>query len=112
MPVLTGALAYQQAARHRGTREQEADVFRRVNAALHSAGDDRMAQARAMADNGRLWLAVMDAMRDPANGLPAPLRASVVSVGLAVQREAAAPHPDLGFITGINEQIAAGLSGG
>lgn len=112
MPSMTGALAYQRAARHRGVREQEADVFHRVNASLRSVlGYDGFAQSAALADNGRLWLAVLDLVRDPANRLPDPLRASVISVGLAVQREMQAPRPDLGFIIGVNEQIAAGLSG-
>ena len=112
MPRMTGALAYQQAARHRGPRDQEADVFRRVNTSLRAVmGGDSFAQSEALADNGRLWLAVLDQVRDPANRLPEPLRASVISVGLAVQREMEAPQPDLGFIIGINEQIAAGLSG-
>ena len=112
MPRMTGTLAYQQAARHRGPRDQEADVFRRVNTSLRSVMDrDSFAQSEALADNGRLWLAVLDLVRDPANRLPDLLRASVISVGLAVQREMGMPKPDLGFIIGINEQIAAGLSG-
>ena len=110
---MTGALAYQQAARHRSVRDQEADVFRRVNATLRAAeGGDALARSLAVADNGRLWLAVMDLVRDPANRLPAPLRASLLSVGHAVQREMAGATPDFGFVIGVNEQIAAGLAGG
>ena len=112
MSRLTGALAYQQAARHRSVREQEADVFRRVNATLRAAMDkDGIARSQALGDNGRLWLAVMDLLRDPANSLPGPLRASMISVGLAVQREIAEPQPDMRFMIGINDQIAAGLAG-
>ena len=44
-------------------------------------------RVRALADNRRLWLTVADLMRDPENALPLELRASIVSVGLAVQRE-------------------------
>lgn len=111
MSAVTGARAYQKAARHRGPREQEADVFRHVNAALRCAAGDTVAEARALADNGRLWLAVMDAMRDPGNKLPSEMRASVISVGLAVRREAESAQPDLGFIVGVNEDMVAGLAG-
>ena len=113
MPRMMGALAYQQAARHRGVRDQEADVFRRVNTTLRAALDgDAGARSLAVADNSRLWLAVMDQVRDPANRLPDALRASVISVGMAVQREMAGAEPDLRFAIGINEQVAAGLAGG
>ena len=86
-------------------------MFRQVNAAIRGADGDMLAQARALADNGRLWLAVMDAMRDPGNRLPEAVRAAVISVGHAIRREADAVAPDLGFILGVNEDIAAGLAG-
>jgi flagellar biosynthesis regulator FlaF len=54
---------------------------------------------------------VIDLMRDPENGLPAELRASIVSVGIAVQREMQQDAPDFDFLIGVNEDIAAGLSG-
>lgn len=106
------ARAYQTSSGRRSPREQEADVFRRANGALRSmrdAGD--VARTRALADNRRLWGVVMDLMRDPDNALPAPLRAQIVSIGLAVQRNMDAENPDWDFLIGINEQIAAGLSG-
>ena len=112
MSRVMGAMAYQEAARHRGVRDQEADVFRRVNTTLRAALDgDALVRSLAVADNNRLWLAVMDLLRDPANRLPDALRASMISVGLAVQREMAGVEPDLQFAIGINEQVAAGLSG-
>jgi len=49
-------------------------------------------------------------MRDPLNPLPAELRASIVSVGLAVQREMDNDSPDFDFLIEINENIAAGLA--
>ena len=52
----------------------------------------------------------MDLMRDPENALAQSLRASVISVGHTVKREASREAPDLRFLIGINEQIAAGLS--
>ena len=104
--------AYAAAATHRSQREQEADVFRRANGALKSARDANVLQrVRAIADNRRLWMTVSDLVRDPSNALPAELRAGIVSVGLAVQREMDRDSPDFDFLIGVNENIAAGLSG-
>ncbi|MBV9537672.1 MAG: hypothetical protein JOY70_01930 [Acidisphaera sp.] len=107
------ATAYATAASHRSQREQEADVFRRANAALRVARDKggMVARVRALADNDRLWLTVIGLVRDPANALPAGLRASLVSVGLAVQREMQSDQPDFEFLLAVNENIARGLSG-
>lgn len=104
--------AYRAGAGHRSLREQEADLFHRVNAMLlHARADDPIGRARAIADNDRLWTTVIDLMRDPQNALPSGLRAAMVSVGLAVKREASRPEPDFDFIIEINGQIAAGLRG-
>ena len=56
-------------------------------------------------------MTVTDLMRDPGNALPEPLRASIISVGLSVQREMDQDTPDFDFLIAINENIAAGLSG-
>jgi flagellar biosynthesis activator protein FlaF len=105
------ARAYGAAAEHRSQRAQEADVFRRANGALKSALDSGpILRIRAIADNRRLWITVTDLMRDPLNPLPQDLRASIVSVGLAVQREMDGDSPDFDFLIAINENIAAGLS--
>ena len=112
MHGMTAARAYRASAGHRSQREQDADVFRTASAALRAAGPgDVVAQTRALAQNRQLWTMVIDLLRDPANPLPAPLRGSIISVGLSVQRELAADAPDVGFIIGMNDQIAAGLSG-
>jgi flagellar biosynthesis regulator FlaF len=113
MPTLTqGTHAYAKAATHRGLRDQEADVFRRATGALKVARDSGpMPRVRAIADNRRLWLTVNDLMRDPLNRLPDALRASILSVGLAVQREMDRETPDFNFLISINENITAGLSG-
>lgn len=104
--------AYATARAARDPREQEAEVFRHANAILRRARNgDARARARALADNARLWGTVIDLVRDPQNALPAALRASIVSVGLAVQREMRAPAPDFGFLIDVNEKLAAGLSG-
>lgn len=106
------AAAYQASATHRGWREQEADVFRRTVGALRAARSaDTISRVRALADNRRLWLAVCDLVRDPENGLPAPLRGAIASVGMAVQREMDADSPDFDFLISVNENIAAGLAG-
>jgi flagellar biosynthesis regulator FlaF len=104
--------AYQAGAAHRSVREQEADVFRRAIGALRAArAADAISQARALADNRRLWMMVVDLVRDPANRLPVELRAAIASVGLAVQREMDNERPDFDFLIAVNENIAAGLGG-
>ena len=113
MPTVSQAAtrAYQTAASHRSLREQEADVFRRASGALKAARQDGTTnQVQAIADNRRLWATVSDLMRDPANPLPTDLRASIVSVGIAVQREMTRDNPDLDFLISINDNIAAGLA--
>jgi flagellar biosynthesis regulator FlaF len=106
------ARAYEAAASHRNHREQEADVFRHAIGALKMARDSGpISRVRAIADNRRLWLTVADLMRDPLNSLPVNLRAAIVSVGLAVQREMDRDAPDFEFLIAINENIAAGLAG-
>lgn len=109
--VTTAARAYEAAATQRSAREQEADVFRRAIGALKSARDSEpISRIRAIADNRRLWLAVTDLTRDPGNALPQELRASIVSVGIAVQREMDRSTPNFDFLISINEHIAEGLS--
>ncbi len=93
-------------------REQEADIFRRVTGVLRAVqNQDGAARARAVADNRRLWLAVESAAADPANALPAQMRAGLISLGRAVQREMDTAAPDLGFLIEVNEQVAGGLAG-
>jgi len=106
------AYAYEAAGTHRSQRQQEADVFRRAIGALKAAREgDPIRRVRAIADNRRLWIAVTDLMRDPGNALPVELRASIMSVGLTVQREMDRDTPDIGFLIAINENLAAGLDG-
>ncbi len=104
--------AYAASSAHRSTRDQEADVFRRATVALRQARTaGPVAKVRALADNTRLWSTVVDLVRDPQNALPPALRASIASVGLAVQREMQREAPDFEFLIGVNEDIAAGLAG-
>lgn len=103
--------AYAAAASHRSLRDQEADVFRRATGALRAArGAPPLQRVSALADNRRLWMTVTDLMRDPANALPAELRASIVSVGRTVQREMDRDAPDFDFLISVNDNIAAGLA--
>ena len=104
--------AYRAASARRSPREQEADVFRRVTGALRAAqGSAPMDQTKALADNSRLWMMIGDLLQDPANALPAALRASIVSVGHTLQREMRKSMPDFTFLIAVNEDITAGLSG-
>lgn len=104
--------AYRASASHRSLRDQEADVFRYAIGALRSARDEGpLPRVKALADNRRLWGTVTDLMRDPDNKLPEALRAQIVSLGLAVQRNMDGEAPDFDFLIGVNENMAAGLSG-
>ena len=110
MRGLNAARAYQARSADRNFREQEADVFRRATAALRLAqSGDELSRVRAVSDNVLLWSTLGILLRDPENALPLPLRASLISVGMVVQRELEKPEPDLPFVIGINEQITAGL---
>jgi flagellar biosynthesis regulator FlaF len=104
--------AYGAARAARDPREQEADVFRRVTGGLRAAQQhDGSAKVRAVADNRRLWLAVESALADPANQLPPAMRAGLISLGRAVQREMDQGEPDIAFLIEVNEQVADGLVG-
>ncbi len=107
------ARAYQATSVHRSLKEQEAEVFRQANAGLKRVrrGSTVLARVRALADNERLWLTLIGTLQDPANRLPEMLRGSIISVGIAVQREMRAKDPDLDFLIDINENIAIGLAG-
>ena len=108
MPAPQGAAA---AYRRRLTPKQmEAEVFARATRAIRAAeAGAPLARARAVADNRRLWDAVHASVLDPANALPAELRARIAGVALAVIRECDAEEPDLGFVAEMNDQFAAAL---
>ena len=112
MHGLNAARAYQARSADRNLREQEADVFRRATAALrHAQSGEEIDRVRAVADNRLLWSTLVILLKDPQNAMPAPLRGTIISVGMAVQRELDTDEPDLSFVIGINEQITAGLCG-
>jgi len=106
------ALAYAVASSHRGLREQEADVFKRVNYVLRTATNGRkLDRVKAISDNRRLWTTLLNLLHDPDNALPEELRASIISVGRTVEREMNNVSPNFSFLIAINENMAAGLSG-
>lgn len=111
MSQSTQAMRAYAVAASRDPREQEAEAFLYATGMLRRAREgDGHARRRAVADNQRLWRTVIDMLHDPANRLPAGLRASIISVGLAVQREMEREQPNLDFLIAVNENIAAGLS--
>jgi flagellar protein FlaF len=105
--------AYRGATRFQSQREREADIFRQAVATLQGAPEpESAARARAISDNRQLWGIVNTLMRDPGNGLPVDLRASILSVGMAVQREMDRGDPDIGFLIAVNDSMAVALEAG
>lgn len=110
--MATALRAYGTVAATRSSGELEADVFRRANGALRAAREKRgIMLVGALADNRRLWNAVLALVYDPASTLPIQLRGAIASVGLAVQREMDSRLPNMDFLIAVNENVAAGLSG-
>jgi flagellar biosynthesis regulator FlaF len=103
-----GAAAYR---RRISAKQMEAEVFARATRSIREAeaGTSPLAVARAVADNRRLWDAVLVSVLDPANALPKGLRAQLAGLARAVLRECDSEAPDLPFVAEMNEQIAAGL---
>ncbi len=112
MNQMTGTRGYGATQRTRTLREQEADVFRRVNYGLKAAmNGDAIDRARAIADNRRLWLAIEAVLINPENQLAEVTRIGILRLGRGVQREMETQEPDIAFLIGINDQMIAGLSG-
>ena len=112
MNQMLGPRGYGATQRVRTLREQEADVFRRVNYGLKAAlNGDAIDRARAVSDNRRLWFAIEAALVNPENQLPEVTRIGILRLGRGVQREMENREPDINFLIDINEQMIAGLSG-
>ena len=112
MNQMLGTRGYGATQRTRTLREQEADVFRRVNYGLKAAlTSDPIDRARAISDNRRLWFAIEAALVNPDNQLPEITRVGIMRLGRSVQREMENLEPDINFLIDINEQMIAGLSG-
>jgi flagellar protein FlaF len=83
--------AYQQAAtRAESPRELEYRLFAQVTLALMEAAkadpNDFAGRVDALDWNRRMWTVLADACANAENQLPAPLRASIISLGLWVGR--------------------------
>jgi flagellar protein FlaF len=68
----------------------------------------------ALRDNQALWIALRDDLAQPANALPPPLRASLISIALWVERqttEVLGGAAGVGVLAAVNNNIIAGLSG-
>ena len=71
MNQMIGPRGYGATQRVRTLREQEADVFRRINYGLKAAlNGNEIDRARAISDNRRLWFAIEAALVNPENQLP------------------------------------------
>lgn len=112
MPATNYAMkAYRTASSYKAQRDVEADVFYLVTNALRTTRDTGIVhQVQAVADNRRLWTTVQTVISDPENALPLDLRASILSLGIKVQREMNNEHPDIDFLISINETMANGLA--
>ena len=104
-PRAQAAAAYRQ---NRTPKQAEAAVFAEANRRLRAAREP-LERLRAVADDRRLWVMVLDLVSEPANQLPVALRGQIASVAHAVLRECDAGEPDLAFLIETNEEIAAGL---
>jgi len=112
-PFTKANSAYRAATAHRSLRAQEAEVFRQALGGLRAARDAGPVQrVRALADNRRLWMAVLDLVRDPQNALPDGTKAGLVSIALAVERESSRNDPSFDFLIEMNQHIAEGLATG
>ena len=102
---------YRAVSSSRSIRDREADIFRLATGALRAARDATpIEQVRALADNRRVWSMVRTLVRDPENRLDDSVKAGLVSIAVAVQREMNSSSPDFDFLISVNENIASGLS--
>ncbi|HEY2750574.1 flagellar biosynthesis regulator FlaF [Phenylobacterium sp.] len=87
--------AYHQAAtRAESPRQTEYRLFAQVTLALMEAAkadpSDVAARVDALDWNRRVWTVLAEDCANPANGLPAPLRASIISLSIWVGRHTSA----------------------
>ncbi|HEX8570050.1 MAG TPA: flagellar biosynthesis regulator FlaF [Caulobacteraceae bacterium] len=109
--------AYKQAAqRAENPREAEYRLFGQVTRALLDAEKlEPLDPSRvdALDWNRRLWSALATDCSDPQNGLPAPLRASIISLSLWVSRHTSAVmrrEEEISDLVEINRLIMQGLA--
>ena len=110
--------AYQQASqRAEGPRETEYRLFAEVTRALMDAAQadrrDLKARVGALDWNRRLWATLSADCANPENRLPDALRASIISLGMFVNRhtsEAIRNGGDIGLLVEVNRSIMQGLA--
>ena len=110
--------AYHQAAtRAESPRQTEYRLFAQVTLALMEAAKadpgDVAARVDALDWNRRVWTVLGDDCANPANGLPAPLRASIISLAIWVGRHTSAVirrREDIEPLIEVNRLIMQGLA--
>lgn len=111
--------AYQQAAtRAESPRDLEYRLFAQVTRALMEAQkldpNDIGGRADALDWNRRVWSALASECGRPENGLPAPLRASIISLSIWVGKHTSLvirKQEEIEPLIEINRMIMQGLSG-
>jgi len=111
--------AYQRtAARTEAPREAEYRLFSQVTRALMEAAvlpeHDIGGRIDALDWNRRMWTALATDCSQPGNALPAPLRASFISLSLWVGRHTSAVmrrEEEIQPLVEINRMVMQGLSG-
>lgn len=110
--------AYHQAAtRAESPRQMEYRLFAQVTLALIEAAKSDPTDLRARVDaldwNRRIWTVLAEDCAHPDNGLPTPLRASIISLGKWVGRHTSAVIrrvEDIEPLIEINRMIMQGLA--
>ena len=110
--------AYQKAATWaESPRQMEYRLFAQVTLALMEAAKADPTDIPARIDvldwNRRVWTALSDDCSSPGNGLPAPLRASIISLAIWVSRHTSAVirrQEDIEPLIDINRMIMQGLA--
>jgi len=111
--------AYQQAtARAESPREAEYRLFGQVTRALMAAQEADLMEVRTRFDaldwNRRLWATLGADCADPQNALPAPLRASIISLSIWVDKHTSAVirrEEEIEPLIEVNRMIMQGLGG-
>jgi flagellar protein FlaF len=110
--------AYQQTAtRVESPRELEYRLLAQVTLALMEAAradpNDVAVRVDALDWNRRVWTVLAEDCANPANGLPAPLRASIISLAMWVSRHTSAVirrQEEIEPLVEVNRLIMQGLS--
>lgn len=111
--------AYQQTARRtENPREVEYRLFAQVTSALTDAAVTGKSDLRKLIDaldwNRRVWSAMSMDCASPDNGLPAQLRANIISLAIFVSKHTSAimrEDEDIQDLIDINRLIMQGLAG-